>query len=127
MKEFLYMAKVRNVHTGTWYVKLGYSSNVVQRLEQLISHNIHFEYSEFQIFEHENRLLGYIHDERRIHNLYSRFRAGISKETMPDGSTECYEYYYKTDLTKTLAKLGYKCIYDETAIIQKAESMFTWQ
>ncbi|POE40248.1 GIY-YIG nuclease family protein [Pectobacterium odoriferum] len=127
MMEHLYIAKVRNIHTGTCYVKLGYSSNVIQRMKQLITHNIHFEYSEFQLFEHESKLIGYIHDERRVHNLFSRFRAGIRKNVMPDGNTECYDSLYRHDITTQLEKIGYHCIYDEAVEVMNPVNMFIWQ
>ncbi|HDC4282892.1 GIY-YIG nuclease family protein [Enterobacter cloacae] len=127
MKEqFIYMCNVRNKHTKECSVKLGYTSNILERIKQLERSNIHYEYSDFRLFKHESKIIGYLFDEQRIHIRNRKYLAGISREVMPVGYTECYEWGYQYDLVNQLTYLGYSCVYDESTYQPPQTPMFQW-
>lgn len=127
MKEqFIYMCTVQNKHTKELSVKVGYTSNILQRIKQLERSNIHYEYSGFRLFEHKSKIIGYLFDEQRIHVRNRKYLAGISREAMPVGYTECYEWGYQYDLISQLTYLGYICVYDESTYQPPQTPMFQW-
>lgn len=108
------MCEVRNKHTKESSVKIGYTSNILQRIEQLERTNIHYEYHDFRLFKHKTKNIGYWYDEQKIHNNNGKYLARINRYSMAQGYTECYEIAYKHALVKQLSKLGYNCVYDST-------------
>ncbi|RWT36261.1 hypothetical protein DN619_31665 [Klebsiella michiganensis] len=124
-EEFIYIAMARNIHTGERYIKVGYTANIIQRIEQLQKRNKHFEYSHVKLFKHNKKLLGYIHDEQRIHRANTKYRANLKRDVMPEGNTECYESYHTSCIINQLSKLGYVCVYDEQEET-KPQLMFEW-
>ncbi|QUG75874.1 hypothetical protein GKQ23_13115 [Erwinia sp. E602] len=127
MKEqFLYVLKLRNYYTGNRYVKVGYSADVETRIMQLIRNNKHFEFLNIQLYQHKEKKLGYLYDEKKLHEKHKKHRAGIHKDSMPDGSTECYDSFYSSEITTDLGKMGYQCVFDSEMMAQIPEPMFTW-
>lgn len=125
--QFIYMVQVRNIHTGTCYVKLGYTSNILKRMQQLQNRNKHYEYTKYQLFQHSKKKIGYIHDEQKIHRTNKNNNAGVKREWMPEGYTECYESYYSNDLVLQLSKLDYVCVYNEQEHYgERIKPMFEW-
>ncbi len=128
MKEqFIYMCNVQNKYTKESSVKIGFTENILQRMRQLERKNIHYEYSDFRLFKHVSKSTGYWFDEQTIHRNNKRYSALISKQSMPEGYTECYEWGYQYDLYNQLSKLGYTCVYKEsdTPLVQQTP-MFQW-
>jgi len=126
-EQFLYMIHVKNIHTGNLYIKLGYTSDILRRMEELAKRNTHYEYSNIQLYQHSKKILGYIHDEQKIHSTHKKNRAYIKRDSMPEGYTECYDSYYKNDLVKHFRYLGYLCVYDEYYESTKEQPMFEWE
>lgn len=127
-EEFIYTMLVRNIHTNEHCYKVGYTSSIIERLEQLQKRNVHFEYSNIKLYKHASKSMGYIHDEQRIHTANKNYRKIISREAMKEGFTECYELYSYGSIYNQLTKLGYTCIYDEVETMKpKVTPMFVWQ
>nr|WP_314523112.1 GIY-YIG nuclease family protein [uncultured Rahnella sp.] len=124
--QFIYMIRVQNIHTGNCYVKLGYTSNIFRRIAELEQRNTHYHYSDLKLYKHSTKLLGYIHDEQRIHCTNKKYRADVKRDCMPEGYTECYDSCYKNDLVKQLTHYGYVCVYDEQEELTKEQPMFEW-
>lgn len=110
--QHIYIIELRNFHTKEMYFKLGYSKDVYTRITQLQRNNVHFEITDIQLYQHPVRTRGYLFAEQYIHNKHSKQSAKMPKETMPDGSTECYHYHNLYLLKDTLTGLGYECIFD---------------
>jgi len=126
-EQFIYMCNVKNIHTGSCYVKLGYTSDILKRMDQLEKRNIHYEYSHFRLFKHDVKSIGYIHDEQKIHNANIKYRVAVKRDSMPEGYTECYEYGFTDVLVRQLSKLNYKCVFDHEVYQQeKVQPMFEW-
>jgi hypothetical protein len=127
MKEqFIYMCTVQNKHTKELSVKVGYTSNILQRMKQLERSNIHYEYSGFRLFEHKSKTIGYWYDEQKIHSNNKKYLARIDRNSMPDGYTECYEWGHQYDLISQLTYFGYSCVYDESTYQPPQTPMFQW-
>ncbi|MDX6895896.1 GIY-YIG nuclease family protein [Klebsiella pneumoniae] len=125
-EQFIYMCNVRNKHTKENCVKIGYTSNILQRIKQLEKSNVHYEYSDFRLFKHQSKIIGYLFDEQRIHVRNRKYLAGISRDSMPVGYTECYEWGYQNDLVNQLTNLGYSCVYEESTYQAPQTPMFQW-
>jgi len=128
-EEFLYVCRLTNKWTHNTYVKVGYTSNIMQRVESLANANPNYTYSGWQLYQHKTKLIGYKHDEQRLHKNNRDKRAiYVNKSIMPNGFTECYEAGYRDELIKNLTKMGYHKVYDEAEYPKsKPTPMFVWE
>lgn len=127
MKEqFIYVVHVTNRYTREHYVKVGYSADVLKRMEQLERKNVHYEYSNCMLFKHTKKQIGYIHDEQLVHRMNKKNRTYL-KDSMPEGHSECYEYWLLNELIQLLTKLSYVCVYNESQPVPIQVPMFVWQ
>ncbi|MHA1069243.1 GIY-YIG nuclease family protein [Enterobacter ludwigii] len=124
-EEFIYMCYVQNIHTKESCIKLGYTSNIEERMKQLQQRNEHYQYSDYLLFKHKTKSTGYLRDEQLIHLKNRKYLAGIKRYAMPEGYSECYEFGYGFELVDHLRSLGYECVNVEPEV-KPQNAMFTW-
>ena len=125
MKEqFIYMTLARNIHTGLYLIKLGFTTNPERRLSELRNRNSHFEYSEMMLFKHNKKLIRYEMDEKLIHLKNRYYRTNIGKNSLPEGNSEHYEAVITNELYEQLIDMGYTLINEQEPVQEPA--MFEW-
>lgn len=107
-EQFIYIVQATSKYNPQYStIKVGFTADPTKRLQQLRSRNKYFDYSEMALFKHNAKLIGYKHDEQKIHQLNLYHRVGIGKEYLPEGYTEHYESYYIPELYEQLTGMGY--------------------
>ncbi|HFI6347902.1 GIY-YIG nuclease family protein [Escherichia coli] len=123
-QQYLYLVYAVNRHTGNNAIKLGFTTNPSQRLQQLCKRNKHWQYSAMAVFKHPTK--NYVKDdEQRIHEHFKRDRIS-SSYSFSESPTEHYNSYIDVDIFNTLIKLGYEWV---NAPIQQQvpqSAMFEW-
>lgn len=123
-EQFIYMTLARNIHTGLYLIKLGFTTNPERRLSELRNSNSHFEYSEMMLFKHKKKLIHYEMDEKLIHAKNRYYCTNISKSSLPEGNSEHYESVITNELYEQLVDMGYKLINEPEPV--KETAMFEW-